>query len=46
LEITTSRSSGRPVLAGYTPDGHLILVVYEEVDGMTIYPITAYEVEE
>jgi hypothetical protein len=46
LDTTTSRSSGRPVLAGYTPDGRLIIVVYEEVDDITIYPITAYEVEE
>jgi uncharacterized DUF497 family protein len=46
LDTTTSRSSGRPVLAGYTHDGRLIIVVYEEVDDITIYPITAYEVEE
>lgn len=46
LEATTSRSSGRPVLAGYTSDGRLIIVVYEELDAITIYPITAYEVEE
>lgn len=46
LETTTSRGSGRPVLTGYTPDGRLIIVVYEEVDDITIYPITAYEVEE
>ena len=46
LETTISRSSGRPVFAGYTHDGRLIIVVYEEVDVSTIYPITAYEVEE
>jgi len=46
LDETTSRSSGRPVVTGYTPDGRLILVVYEQVDEVTVYPVTAYEVEE
>lgn len=46
LEQTTSRSSGRPVAVGFTPDGRLILVVYEELDEVTIYPVTAYEIEE
>ncbi len=46
LETTTSRSSGRPVLVGYTSDGRSIIVVYEELGEFTIYPVTAYEVEE
>jgi uncharacterized DUF497 family protein len=46
LEKTTSRSSGRPVVTGYTSDGRLIFVVYEEIDEVTIYPVTAYHVEE
>lgn len=45
LEKTNSRSSGRPVVTGYTPDGRLILVVYEEIDDVTVYPVTAYEIE-
>ena len=45
LEKTTSRSSGRPVVTGYTPDGRLIFVVYEEIDDVTVYPVTAYEVD-
>ena len=45
LETKTSRSSGRPIATGYTPDGRLILVVYEEIDECTVYPVTAYEVE-
>jgi uncharacterized DUF497 family protein len=45
LEKKTSRSSGRPVVTGYTRDGRLILVVYEEIDDVTVYPVTAYEVE-
>ena len=44
LEKTTSRSTGRPVVTGYTPDGRLILVVYEQIDEFTVYPVTAYEV--
>jgi uncharacterized DUF497 family protein len=46
IEETTSRSSGRPVMIGYAPDGRLILVVYEKVDDVTVYPVTAYEVDE
>ena len=46
IEKTTSRTSGRPVVTGYTPDGRLIFVVYEEIDDVTVYPVTAYDVEE
>lgn len=46
LEETIGRSSGRPVVTGYTPDGRLIFVVYEEIDEVTVYPVTAYEVDE
>lgn len=41
----TSRSTGRPIVYGFTPDGRYILVVYEELDSKTVYPITAYEIE-
>ena len=40
-----SRSSGRPLVFGFTPDGRFVVVVYEIVDEQTIYPITAYAVE-
>jgi uncharacterized DUF497 family protein len=40
-----SRSSGRPMVFGYTSDGRRIAVVYEELDATTLYPVTAYEVE-
>ena len=40
-----SRSSGRPMVFGYTSDGRRIAVVYEEIDATTLYPVTAYEVE-
>jgi uncharacterized DUF497 family protein len=39
-----SRSSGRPVLFGDTCTGRHLIVVYEEVDAETVYPITAYDV--
>ncbi len=41
-----SRSSGRPCVFGYTPDGRYIVVIYEEVDDHTVLPWTAYEVPE
>ena len=42
----TSRSSGRPCCFGYTPSGDYIIVIYEEGDDDTIYPVTAFEVPE
>ena len=39
-----SWSSGRPVLFGDTSAGRHLMVVYEEVDEDTIYPLTAYDV--
>jgi hypothetical protein len=38
-----SRSSGRPIARGFTRAGRRLVVVYEYVDAMTAYPITAYE---
>ncbi len=38
--------SGRPVVTGYTPDGRPILAVFEMFDDVTVYPVTAYEVED
>lgn len=40
-----SRSSGLPIAFGVTPDGRYILVVHEQIDDCTIFPVTAYEVE-
>lgn len=45
-EELISRSTGRPCVFGYTPDGEFIIVVYEWVDEVTLLPITAYEVDE
>lgn len=41
----TSRSSGRPMVYGFALDGRYIVVVYEEIDSSTLYPITAYEID-
>jgi hypothetical protein len=40
----TSKSTGRPCVYRYTADGEYIFVVYEEIDDVTIEPITAYPV--
>ena len=39
-----SRTSGRPVLFGDTLAGRHLMVVYEQIDDDTVYPVTAYEV--
>ena len=39
-----SRTSGRPVIFGDTDAGRHLMVVYEEIDNGTVYPITAYDV--
>ena len=41
-----SRSSGDPAAWGYTEDGRYIIAVYQEIDFMTVLPVTAYEVRE
>jgi uncharacterized DUF497 family protein len=43
---TDSHSSGRPMVFGYTPSDEYIAVIYEELDDDTVYPVTAYRVEE
>jgi hypothetical protein len=39
-----SHSSGFPVAFGDTTTGRHLIVVYEEIDADTVYPITAYDV--
>jgi uncharacterized DUF497 family protein len=46
VDSDVSRSSGLPMAFGFTLDGRYILVVYERIDETTIYPVTAYELEE
>ena len=43
-DADVSRSSGRPVVFGDTSAGRHLMVVYEEIDAETVYPVTAYEV--
>ncbi len=44
--VQESRTTGRPLAAGYTSSGRYLMCVYELVDSATVYPITAYEIEE
>jgi uncharacterized DUF497 family protein len=43
-DVDFSASSGRPVVFGDTSAGRHLMVVYEEIDAETVYPVTAYEV--
>lgn len=43
---SVSRQSGRPCDFGYTLDGDYIIVIYDQIDEDTIYPVTAYAVDE
>jgi uncharacterized DUF497 family protein len=43
-DIDISQSSGRPVVFGDTSEGRYLMVVYDEIDARTAYPVTAYEV--
>jgi hypothetical protein len=39
-----SRSSGLPAVWGHATDGRYVIAVYEELDQVTVLPVTAYEV--
>ena len=45
-DLSISPSSGRPAAFGFTASGRYIMVVYEIIDPETVYPVTAYEVQE
>ncbi len=45
IDEDISRSSGRPIAFGLTNSGRHIAVVYEDIDDVTVYPITAFELE-
>ncbi len=45
LGLGTSRTTGRPLATGLTFDGRLVVVVYEMLDSVTVFPITAFEVD-
>ena len=38
-----SRSSGRPMRFAFLPDGRYVAVVFEWIDNVTVYVVTAYE---
>jgi uncharacterized DUF497 family protein len=41
-ELDTSHSSGRPIALGFNTAGEFICVVFEWVENDTVYPVTAY----
>ena len=43
-DVDISKSTGRPVIFGDTSTGRHLMVVFEEIDLETVYPITAFEV--
>jgi uncharacterized DUF497 family protein len=45
-ETDTSRTTGRSIAFGLTSTGKYLACVYEMLDETTVYPITAYEVDE
>lgn len=46
LATDISRTSERPIHIGRTHAGRSILVVFEWIDDVTVYPITAYDIQE
>jgi hypothetical protein len=44
--LERSRSTGRLVVFGHTATGRYVMVAFDEIDEMTVYPITAYDVPE
>ncbi len=42
--IDVSHSSGLPAAFGETRSGRHIIVIYEAIDHLTAYPVTAYDV--
>jgi uncharacterized DUF497 family protein len=41
-----SASTGRPIAFGFARSGRKLAVVYEKIDSITVYVITAYDVED
>ena len=42
-DVDISNSSGRLIVFGRSAAGKRMLVSYEQVDPITVYPVTAYE---
>jgi uncharacterized DUF497 family protein len=45
-KVEHSRSSGRWIAFGRTTAGRDLAVVYEQIDDMTILPVTAFDLED
>ncbi|MBI4585081.1 MAG: hypothetical protein HY717_13795 [Planctomycetes bacterium] len=45
IQVEESESSGRPIAFGFTANGRFLACVYELLDEMTVYPITAYPID-
>lgn len=45
-QTDVSLSTGRPVAFGWLNDGRYVIVVYEQLDAVTVQVITAYSVPE
>ena len=45
-ELDISRSSGLPIALGFTLTGEYLCIVFEWVDEDTVYPVTAYALED
>ena len=45
-ELGRSRSSGLPIALGFTTSGEYLCVVFEWIDDDTVYPVTAYVLED
>lgn len=43
VDFDISRSTRRPVAFGETCSGRHLMVVFEQVDAVTVYPVTAFE---
>lgn len=43
-DMDVSRTSGLPVIFGDTSAGRHLMVVFEEIDANTVYPVSAYDV--
>lgn len=45
-QVTVSRTTGNPIVFGYTGTGRYIAVLFELIDDdpRTLYPLTAYDV--
>jgi hypothetical protein len=44
--VGTSRSSGLPMAVGRISDGGVVCVIYQEIDPVTVFPVTAFQLED